>query len=184
MSLSAEHISQILLAMPQCAAADCEARVPSVPGYYAIFVDKPDSLPQPYSEILKRRNSKLIYAGIATVSLRKRLLEQDLRQKGASTFFRGIAPILGYRPEPESLSGKKNQRNYVFGLSDMCAIINWIDTHLLITWAEVSPASPGVEQYFISTNRPLLNSSHNPERLEALARLREECRRIATTTVA
>jgi hypothetical protein len=59
------------------------------PGFYSIFVDVPDALPEPFNAHLRRKQTNLLYIGIATDSLLTRLVDQDLHhQKGPSTFFR------------------------------------------------------------------------------------------------
>src|SRR4051812_37243154 len=99
--------------------------VPAEPGFYAIFVDEPESLPSPFDRYLREKNSRLIYTGVASRSLYERLIEQDLRHREASTFFRGIGAILGYRPPSGSLVGKGNQNNYEFSTADTATIDAW-----------------------------------------------------------
>lgn len=168
-----------LCASGQCSAENARTRVPAFPGYYAIFVDEPGAIPEPFGGELARRGTRIIYIGIATKSLHSRLVEQDLQHLGPSTFFRAIGSILGFRPQPGSLIGRANQRNYRFGAEDSAGIINWINKHLLVNWTEVSPALKTTERALILTHRPLLNTNHNPDKLPALAALRHECRRIA-----
>src|SRR5690348_2804311 len=81
-----ENLEQ-LVAATTCAAVDVPTADPSGPGYYAIFVKEARALPSPYRERLKQHSTTLIYIGIAEKSLFKRLVEQDLRGKGHSTFF-------------------------------------------------------------------------------------------------
>jgi hypothetical protein len=162
------------------AARDSEKSVPSIPGLYSIFVDDPDNLPSPLGEYSKRRGSRLIYVGKATKSLQDRLIKEDLRHMKASTFFRGIGAVLGFRPPKGSLVGKKNQNNYRFSDEDTKEIVRWIDNHLLVRWIALSPSD--VEDYepsAIRTLRPLLNTTHNPEAFRELATLRRECRSVA-----
>ena len=154
-------------------------RVPPTPGYYTIFVDDGAALPSPYGDLLLERTTSLIYVGIATVSLYGRLVEQDLQHRRASTFFRGIGSVLGYRPLPGSLVGKANQNNYRFSAADTAEIIEWINGHLTVNWAEADPALETTEASLIRTYRPILNTKHNPDRVSQLAALRDECRGIA-----
>ena len=167
------------LSRPKCTAAEAPDRVPCGPGYYAIYVDDAGNLPSPYCDLLLRRRTDLMYIGIATVSLYQRLVQQDLRHQSPSTFFRGIGPILGYRPQRGSLVGMKNQKNYRFSVADTAAIILWIYAHLSVSWLEAKPALKGIEASLIGLHRPILNTTHNPERVPELAPLRAECRRIA-----
>jgi len=125
---------------PRCTAVQALSLVPASPGYYAIFIDDGAALPSPYGDLLLGRATALIYVGIATVSLYVRLVEQDLQHRRASTFFRGIGSILGYRPPPGWLVGKSNQNNYRFSVADTAEIIEWIGGHLSVNWAEADPA--------------------------------------------
>lgn len=169
------------LSEPQCSAAIAEANVPEAPGYYSLFVDTARSLPAPFGELLGARGTNLIYAGIATRSLRIRLVDQDLRHRRASTFFRGIGAVLGYRPLRGSLLGMKNLKNYRFTSSDTLEIIEWINAHLAVGWV-AGDAQEKVEAAVITHLRPLMNSKHNPDRLKELSALRALCRHIALTT--
>lgn len=170
-----------LCAGPRCSAAQSLARVPSRPGYYAIYVDDATALPSPYSDALNARATRLIYLGIATVSLNERLAQQDLRHQRPSTFFRGIGSILGYRPAAGSLIGRSNQNNYKFSAADTMAIIRWISERLAVNWIEEAPALTITEKALIRGQCPLINTTHNPEALPALAALRLKCRTIART---
>ena len=157
--------------------------VPDRPGYYSIWIDNPDNLPRLYAYLLQEDKTNLIYVGIATKSLLKRLVEQDLHHKSPSTFFRGIGPILGYRPPKGSLAGTSNQNNYKFTKDDTASIIGWIESHLSVRVVEESPARADIEAGVIHKLRPLLNDTHNPASLDELAQLRKECREIAQSTV-
>ncbi len=176
-----EEISQLLeKEAPLHSASAAESVVPHSPGFYSIFIDDPANLPCPYCTILQGRPTNLIYIGIATKSLQKRLVEQDLRHKSPSTFFRGIGPILGFRPPRGSLIGKKNQNNYKFSQEDTHLIITWINEHLSIRLVTTETSEhPNTEEFAIKRNRPILNTKHNPDKLTALAELRATCRRIA-----
>lgn len=156
--------------------------VPTRPGYYAIFVSQPDLLGQPFGQILQSRGTCLIYVGIATSSLRRRLVDQDLHHKKPSSFFRGLGVILGFRPPVGSLVGKVNQNNYRFNPADTGEIISWINEHLSVSWVDAVRADKGAEKKAIEKLRPLINTTYNPDRLPELAQLREECRRIARST--
>jgi len=171
----------MVLSRPLCRAAEAPVRVPTQPGYYAIFVDDPEHLPSPYGDLLQQRATELIYIGMATISLRERLVEQDLRHRRHSTFFRGIGAILEFRPPSGSLVGKANQNNYRFSGSDTAAIVDWIDAHLSVNWTEADPALKATESSLIHARRPILNTTHNPDPVPQLATLRDECRRIART---
>jgi hypothetical protein len=173
-------VSQLRNDAPLITAIGAEKSVPDIPGLYSIFVDDPDNLPPPFKEYLKRKKTRMIYLGKATKSLQVRLVEQDLRHMRASTFFRGIGAVLGFRPPKGSLIGKKNQNNYRFSNEDTEGIIKWINNHLSIRWTELTVGSiEENESTAINTLRPLLNTAHNPEALPELAALRDQCRTIA-----
>jgi len=162
-------------------AKNAEFVVPQRSGYYSIIIDDPASLPTPFDLLLHQRSTNLIYVGIASVSLLKRLVKQDLRHKGPSTFFRGIGPILGFRPQRGSLLKKKNKRNYQFSQQDTQTIITWINDHLFIRWVEVvnTRSHPSVKRAAIRRLCPILNTTDNPNPSQELAALRVECRKIA-----
>lgn len=161
-------------------ASLAEARVPDLPGVYSIFIDSPLSLQSPFREYQDRNGHRIIYIGIATKSLLKRLVDQDLRHKQASTFFRGMGTILGYRPPKGSLRDKKNKNNYRFSDDDTQTIIHWINNHLLLKYIICEPnQAEEVEEKAIFEIKPIVNTNHNPEKIRELAELRELCRKIA-----
>jgi hypothetical protein len=144
-------------------------------------MDDPRALPSPFCDLLAQRGTRVISIGIATVSVYKRLVEQDVRHQQPSTFFRGIGSILGYRPPPGSLVGKANQNNYKFSPADTAEIIEWIEEHLLVNWVEAKPALATMEKSLIPAHAPIMNTTHNPDPVAELAALRLECRTIART---
>ncbi|MHB1018515.1 MAG: GIY-YIG nuclease family protein [Coriobacteriia bacterium] len=149
-------------------------------GFYAIFIDDASAVPAPFCDVLRKRETDLIYVGIAPTSLATRLLKQDLRHQGHSTFFRSLGAVLGYRPVPGSLAAAKKKQNYVFAPDDTAALRLWVAQHLSVRVVEeVSPASAD-EQRAIAELCPLLNLRHNPQKLRELELLRSECRRTAS----
>ena len=70
--------------------------VPNSPGIYCLKIKDINSLPKEFAKILSERNHNIIYIGIASKSLKKRFLDQELRAKGHGTFFRSIGAILGF----------------------------------------------------------------------------------------
>lgn len=151
----------------------------SSPGFYSIFVDDPSSLPPgAFSEAVRER-SNLLYVGIASKSLARRLLQQDLMHRGASTFFRSLGAVLECRPVEGSLIGQANQYNYVFSAADTLRIQDWIRAHVTVRVVEHPNPSHSDEREAIIALRPLLNLTHNPSKLPELEDLRAECRRIA-----
>lgn len=137
-------------------------------------------MPKLYADVLRQRNTNLIYVGKATVSLNTRLVDQDLRHKRASTFFRGIGSVLGFTPPVGSLINAKNNNNYKFSKEDTGTIISWINTNLQISWEVLDVEKVELhEPIIISTLCPLFNTNHNPIALAELAELRDKCRKIA-----
>ncbi len=161
---------------------EAEAEVPRKPGLYSIYVDSADALPPPFDNELKERGSQLLYIGIASKNLHRRLIRQDLRHRGPSTFFRGMGAVLGYRPPAGSLRERANKSNFKFNSCDTAAIIRWIDDHLLILWVERERSSlRETEKDLIRQLTPLMNWDHNSKKSITLARLREQCREIASS---
>ena len=158
---------------PLCAAREASGRVPAIPGYYAIFSDDVSS----FSVIIENpvATNGLIYIGIATRSLAKRLVEQDLEHRNPSSFFRSLGATLGYMPVLGSLVGKKNQRNYIFSPSDTQQLRDWINNHLSVSWLAITPSQTG-ESHLIQLHQPLFNITHNPRASARLKNLRECCR--------
>ena len=156
-------------------------QVPDKPGIYCIKIINPNNLPVPFREHLMGRNHDIIYIGIASKSLRKRFLNQELRAKGHGTFFRSIGAILSYRPEKGSLIGKANTRNFKFSSKDEIEIIRWINNNLKVNWIEVDNNFDEIETDLILKHLPLINLSKNPKALAELSSLRSECVKIANT---
>lgn len=99
-------------------AADIDDLVPSVAGVYCIRIKNINKLPVPFNQIIEKRHHDIIYIGIASKSLGKRFLKQELRAIGHGTFFRSLGAVLGYRPPCGSLKNKSNKRNYKFSKED------------------------------------------------------------------
>jgi len=153
--------------------------VPDVPGLYCIRIKDIQKLPEPFSNELKNRNHNIIYIGIATQSLNKRMLNQELRANGHGTFFRSLGSVLGFRPPQGSLTDKKNKRNYKFSSSDEGKIIDWINENLKINWVKFSNDFETIESSLIRKYKPILNISKNPYSIPKLSELRKECVEIA-----
>lgn len=150
------------------------------PGIYAIFVKNPTDLPEPFQSKLIQRKHQCLYIGKTESNLTQRLVQQDLRHKQASAFFRSLGAILKFRPIRGSLIGMKNQNNFKFSPSDTATIIEWINEHTEIKWVSTSSGEAKImEQEIISYARPLLNLRDNPDSLEEVRSLLRECRRIA-----
>ncbi len=161
-------------------AGSIDLEVPDRPGLYAIKVRDRTALPEPFSSLLGSRDGDLIYVGIASTSLRKRFLGQELRARGHGTFFRSIGAVLGFRPPSGSLVGMANGRNYTFAAQDNGAIIDWINANLIVNWIEFAGAHAVEESALLRAHTPLLNLQGNPAALPLLKALRAECVRIAS----
>ena len=105
--------------------------IPDKPGIYCIKINKPNSLPKFQKQIKKRE--KILYIGIASKSLRKRL-NQELNGNGHGTFFRSIGSMLGCLPPKGSLKRKANKNNYKFSDKDRLKIVKWIKSNLKINF--------------------------------------------------
>ena len=160
-------------------AASVDKIVTPNPGLYCIRITDHNKLPKPFNTLLKDREHNIIYIGIATESLHKRFLNQELRAKGHGTFFRSIGAALGFKPPKGSLLLKKNKRNYKFSKTDEQKIIKWINDNLVVNWVEFSGDLDTIENDLINKHRPLINLSKNPSVLKELLDLRKKCVQIA-----
>lgn len=162
-------------------AAIIDSLVPDESGLYCVRIKNIEKLPEPFDTILKERKHNVIYIGIATQSLSRRFLNQELRAKGHGTFFRSIGAILGYKPEQGSLLTKANKRNYTFSPTNKKKIIEWINSNLTINWIVFKGDFESIETGIIQRYVPLLNLAKNPLALQQLTNLRAECVRIANS---
>lgn len=153
--------------------------VPHNAGLYCICISDINKLPKPFNTYLADRQHNIIYIGVATESLNRRFLNQELRSNGHGTFFRSIGAVLGYRPPKGSLTNKSNKRNYKFSPTDEQKIINWINDNLKVSWVEYKGDFGGLETGLIKKYRPLINLAKNPSALQLLFELRKECVQIA-----
>ncbi len=160
-------------------ASDIDNLVPNVSGLYCIRISDTNKLPKPFNTFLANRQHNIIYIGIATESLNKRFLNQELRANGHGTFFRSIGAVLGYRPPKGSLATKANKRNYKFSQTDEQKIIKWINDNLIVNWVEFTGDFETIETELIIKHRPLINLAKNPSALQLLSDLRKECVQIA-----
>tara|TARA_R110001583_G_scaffold5731_6_gene30543 strand:- start:2311 stop:3126 length:816 start_codon:yes stop_codon:yes gene_type:complete len=155
-----------------------DSKVPELPGVYCIRIKNVEALNPSLQFILKERQHNIIYIGLASQSLKKRL-GQELQAKGHGTFFRSLGAVLGYTPPKGSLIGRKNQQNYKFSKQDEAAIIEWINKNLLVNWVECDDQLRSTEEALIATYLPLLNLAGNPGKSSEVTRLRYECKIIA-----
>lgn len=152
--------------------------LPDEPGLYCIRIKDISKLNGIFKSTLEERNHNIIYIGIASKSLYKRL-SQELWAKGHGTFFRSIGAVLGYAPKKGSLAHKKNKNNYEFVATDEAEIIEWIENNLKLNWIVMPGQLNQIEHALISQYLPLLNIAGHPEALEELQQLRQNCKNIA-----
>lgn len=152
---------------------------PHNPGLYCIRISDSNKLPKPFNTFLAGRQHKIIYIGIATRSLNKRFLNQELHANGHGTFFRSIGAVLGHRPPKGSLTTKANKRNYKFSPTDQQKIIKWINDNLHVNWVDFSGDFETLETELINKHRPLINIAKNPSALKELSDMRKMCIQIA-----
>ncbi len=158
---------------------EIEINIPDGPGLYCIRIINPEKLQPNFVKVLQERSHSIVYIGLASQSLKKRFLGQELRAKGHGTFFRSLGAVLGYTPERGSLAGKKNQQNYKFSKSDEATIIEWIDKNLVVNFVEINNNLEELENELLKKYLPLLNLTGNPGKLKEVTDLRNACKRIA-----
>lgn len=178
--MTADELIKHLTESELVSATDAENRVPTNPGYYAIWIKNPLALPHQY--FVEQQNPALLYVGIATKCLKERLVENDLRHKGHATFFRGLGAVLGFRPPAGSLVENIYKNNYKFSDTDASAIIEWINTNISIRFVVDNSPTRKLEKHAINYLKPPFNSTHNPQPLPGLKKLRKECRAIANSS--
>lgn len=173
-----------VLMLPQNFKRVCdltENEVPNAPGIYTIRICNVHDLDAPFCDELIKRGHNLLYVGIASKSLRERLWKQELNHKRPATFFRSMGAILGYRPEKGSLVDESNKRNYRFTIVDTKKIQKWMKEHLLVNFMVQNEDLGTAEEYLIVNYKPIVNIQKNPNKMEEVKRLREECVRIANS---
>lgn len=156
-----------------------DSDVPDSSGVYVIKIKNIDKLPPTFGKVLRERKHKILYIGISTNSLRRRLWGNELHAKGHGTFFRSLGAILGYLPETGSLSEYRNKRNYKFSAQDSAEIIRWIEDNLEINFIAHSENLGKIEESLIVKYVPLLNLDKNPVKLSELVELRRKCEAVA-----
>jgi hypothetical protein len=179
-SADTSQLDKILMNEKNFKSADnIDNLVPNNSGLYCIRISDINKLPKPFSNFLAVRLHNIIYIGIATESLKKRFLNQELRANGHGTFFRSLGAVLGHRPPKGSLTTKANKRNYKFSPTDEQKIIKWINDNLQVIWVEFSGDFESLETRLITKYRPLINLAKNPSALQLLSDLRKECVQLA-----
>lgn len=148
-------------------------------GLYSIRLKSKSTLPTRYQVHLAKRKNSIIYLGKAEgQTLRKRLLNQELRARGHGTFFRSIGAVLGFCPEKGSLLSYKNKKNFKFAPADEDKIIKWINENLEVSFIHYT-GNFNIENDLIRKYTPLLNDNHNPLRLIELIEDKARCRAVA-----
>lgn len=144
--------------------------IPNESGIYCIKLREGSILPSKYGKI---REDRIIYIGKASISLRKRLWEEELNHKKAATFFRSIGVMLNYLPEG-SFGGKPT--NYKFSDKDTDAIRKWMKQSLRVNFIKVKETEIiSIEDALIKKYTPLANISRNPKASEVLKNARLHC---------
>jgi hypothetical protein len=164
-------------------AGEIDNKIPDNPGLYCIRIKDISKLPAEFAKEMKRRNHNVLYVGIATTSLKKRFLGQELRARGHGTFFRSLGAILGYTPPKGSLHNAANKNNYKFSFSDERKIINWINESLIVSWIQTENDHGSIETELIYELKPLINIAKNPFSFRMVQEKRDRCRRIANEKV-
>jgi len=183
-NIEISKLEKILMKEPYFKSAkSIDLAVPSKPGMYCIKIKNIDALPKPFSSELKKRGHSIIYIGIATKSLFKRMLNQELRANGHGTFFRSIGAVLDCKPPIGLLANKKNKRNYKFSETDKAKIINWINENLQVNWVVQKAGLDKIETALILKYKPLLNIAKNPAAMSELTRLRRVCVDVANGNI-
>lgn len=149
--------------VPVCGVADF---LPRVPGLYAVFIDDPCRLPDPFREIAEARAiPHLLYIGQASKSLYRRVWIQEFQHKGPGTFFRSTGVMLGY-------VSPTGGRHFAFTPPDKSGITAWIAEHLAVAWTVSVQNTNGEEHDAILQHCPLLNIKRNPRKIVHLEKLR------------
>ncbi len=149
--------------------------IPVDSGLYAIRIKDINILPKEFKYELYNRCDNLLYVGIATKNLRKRLWQDELHAKNPATFFRSIGAMLNYLPPKGSLFGKKNGCNYKFSSEDKEKIIMWMKSSLLINFITCNDDLKTIEKLIIKKYCPIINIDHNPQPFKPLQKLRKKC---------
>ncbi len=147
--------------------------VPDLPGIYIVRIQNIHQLPKAFTLVLEERKHNLLYVGIASESLQKQFLAQELRGVGEGSFFRSLGAILGFLPPKGSL--KSDSIKFSFSDAHRLKIIDWINANLRVNWVCLDDGWEQLEAQLILDERPLVNISKNPESLKTIKALREMC---------
>ena len=155
-----------------------KAMVPSEAGLYCIMMKSGEAdFQPPFADMFRQRRDPLLYIGKARGKggLRRRLFDNELRNRGAGTFFRSLGVVLGHSERVRPLRAGRN-----FSFENAEEIARWIRTHLRVSWSVVPDgALDAEEKTLIRRYGPMLNIQHNPHRIEVLKEGRADCVRRA-----
>ena len=150
----------------------------NIKGLYALRVKDVSILPNLFKNELVSLDTTLIYIGKGERTIRQRLLE-ECQGKGHGTFFRGIGALLNFKPERGSLIKMKNKNNYCFSNINRDKIVEWMNVNLDLNFIRIDSNIEQIEKQLIQLHSPILNSTHNSKKSQALAALRKSCREYA-----
>lgn len=149
-------------------------------GLYALMVKDIHSLPIDIRTEMNAQNNTIIYIGKAEDRNLNERLQEECRGKSHGTFFRGIGALLNFKPDKGSLIGYRNKNNYKFNDSISKEIVNWMNVNLLINFIKLDSEFYETEKQLIYIHRPILNTTHNPNKSKILALKRKNCRDYAS----
>lgn len=150
-----------------------KVEVPDSPGIYCIKLVHDVELPAKFGKV---REDRIIYIGMASVSLRERLWKEELHDVNPATFFRSIGTILGYLPPKGSMIGRRNPRNYRFYPEDKKKIQTWMQQSLLVHFILLPQEElEDIEKNIIKEYKPLVNIKNNPCKSKELENARKRC---------
>jgi hypothetical protein len=160
-------------------AAGIDKIVPDQSGIYIIRVQRSMLLPKPFREELEARKHNLLYIGVAKESIKKELLERDLKAAVPSEFFSSLGAILGYRPQEGSLADQEDKANFTFSEADQTEIIKWMTQNLRVNWLCMEDGWEVLESQLILDEHPLINMENNPNAYRKLKALHAKCLKTA-----
>lgn len=166
MHLSIENlIKELINQNDYLTVSEAESDNPAYCGIYSIIINDLTLLPKEII-VYQRRYSKynnIIYIGMANPqTIKKRLIVQDLQNKGAAIFFRKLGSVQGY------IALKGSGKNYKFEKEDKIQLINWIAENLQVKYYRYSSdifskkeTENNYEKPLIEFFQPAFNDRHN-----------------------
>lgn len=154
---------------------EAERKNPNYCGIYAIRIKDLNFLPQEIVEFQQNyaQTNNIIYIGMANpATLAKRLIGQDLNNKGAAIFFRKLGSIL------DKIAVQGSGKNYRFNEADKRFIIQWIKQNLEVKYYKYpsvnfskNETTNEYEKPLIRTFTPAFNDNHNPYKCHYIKQL-------------